>query len=136
MSRERSPCEHEAPPSLPTSETECSRSRKREVMNCNKLGGLAKCSEENPVDDLTIEHIANQCCVCFASSRIACETEAELSHETTACLTKLNKLSPHHFAQVFKATGKKNPDITLCEEVQRDHDNLKEWLVTALKEIR
>ena len=105
-------------------------------MNHDKLGGLAECSEENPVDNLTIKHIANQCCVCFASCGIDCEKEAELSCETITCLTKLNKSSPHQFAQVFKATCEKNVNILLHEEVQRDCDILKEWLAAAPKEIR
>ena len=61
--------------------------------------------------------------------------EAESSCETIACLTKLSKLSPHQFAQVFKAAGM-NADILLHEEVQRDCDNLNEWLAAAPKEIR
>ena len=103
-------------------------------MNCNRLGGLAKCSEENLVDNLTIEHIANQCCVSFASHRVDCEIETELSPDAiVACLTKLDNLSLHQFAQVFKVAGEKNPD----EEVQQDCINLKEWLTAAcLKEIR
>ena len=78
------------------------------------------------MDCLTTEHIANQCCVCFASHGSNCEIETELSSETVVCLTKLNKLSPHQFAQVFKAAGEKNPDILLHEEAQREHNNLKE----------
>ena len=58
------------------------------------------------------------------------------STETIACLTKLNELSPHQFAQAFKAAGEKNPDVPSHEEVQRDCKNLKEWLAAALKEIR
>ena len=75
----------------------------------------------------TIKHIANQCCVYFASSGIDCEVEAGLSHqETIACLTKLDQLNPHQLAQVFKAAGKKNPDILTYKEVQQDYNNLKE----------
>ena len=105
-------------------------------MNCDKLGGLAECSEENLVDNLTIEHITNQCCACFASHRIDCEIETELSSKTVACLTKLDKSSPHQFAQVFKAAGKKHPNILLHEEAQRDCNDLKEWLAATPKEIR
>ena len=95
-----------------------------------------KCSEENIVDNLTIEHIANHCSACFVLHEIDCKIETKLSAETIACLTKLDKLSPHHFAQAFKVAGKKNPDIPSCKEVQRDCKNLKEWLAAALKEIR
>ena len=105
-------------------------------MKYDKLGGLAEQSEESLVDNLTIKHIANQCCAHFVSYRIDCEVEANLSQETIACLTKLDQLNPHQFAQVFKAAGKKNPDILTYEEVQQDYDNLKEWLAAALKEIR
>ena len=100
------------------------------------VGGLAECSEENLEDKMTIEHIANQCCVHFASCRINCEIETKLSSETVACLNELNKLSPHQFAQVFKAAGEENPNILLHEEVQRDCNNLKEWSAAAPKEIR
>lgn len=54
---------HETPSPSPEPETECSRnspernSKKPDFMNHGKLGGLAECSEENFIDDLTIEHI-------------------------------------------------------------------------------
>ena len=105
-------------------------------MHCNKPGGPAKCSEENIVDNLTIEHVANHCSAHFALRGINCKIETEPSTETIACPTKLDKLSPHQFARVFKAAGKKNPDILSCKEVQQDCKNLKEWLAEALKEIR
>ena len=88
------------------------------------------------VADLTIEHIADWCCVCFVSHKMDCKMETDLSPSTTARLAKQDKSSQHLFAQVFKATGKNNPDIWSCEEVQRDCSNLKEWLAAALKEIR
>ena len=90
----------------------------------------------DPVDDLTIKHVANQCCICFASCKVNCETETVLSPDTIACPTKLDKLSAHEFAQAFKAAGEKNINILLCEEAQRGHDNLKERLAAALKEVR
>ena len=105
-------------------------------MNCDKLGGLAECSEENIVDDLTIEHIVNHCSVCFALHGIDCKIETKPSTETIACLTKLDKLSPCHFAQALNAAGKKNLGILSHEEVQQDCKNLKEWSAAALKEIR
>ena len=115
--------------------------KKPEVMNYDKLGGLAERSEEDIrderlVDDVTIEHIANQCSVYFASYGIDCEIETELLEEVVACLTQLDEMTPNQFAQVFKAAGKKNPDILTYEEVQNDYDNIKEWLAAALKEIR
>ena len=143
VERKQSPCKREAPLSSPTAKTKHSRSRgpqqnvkKHEITSCNKLGGLAECSEEKLVDKLTTKHIANQCCICFASHRIDCEMETKSSSNTIACLAKLNKQSLHQFAQVFKAAGEKHPDILLHEEVQRDCNNLKEWLAAALKEIR
>ena len=141
MDRKQSSCEREAPLPLPTPKTECrscphQSAKKRRIMNCNRLGGLAKCSEENLVDNLTIEHIANQCCVSFASHRVDCEIKTKLSPDTIACPTKLNKSSLHQVAQVFKAAGKKNPDNLLHEEVQRDCNDLKERPAAALKEIR
>ena len=86
-------------------------------MNHNKSGGPAECSEETIVDNLTIEHIANHCGVHFALNGTDCKIETKLSAKTVACLTKLDKLSPHQFAQVFKAAGKTNPDILSCKEV-------------------
>ena len=85
---------------------------------------------------MTIENIANQCCVCFASCHIDCWIETKLSSETVACLTKLDKPSLHQFAQVFETAGKKNSVILLHKEAQRDCNNLKEWFVAALEEIR
>ena len=85
---------------------------------------------------MTIEHIADHCSMHFAAHGIDCEIETELSTKTIACLTKLDKLSPHQFAQAFKAAGEKNPNILSHEEAQKDHKNLKEWLAAALKEIR
>ena len=58
-----------------------------------------------------------------------------MSTKTIACLTKLDKLSPHQFAQVFKAAGKTNPDILSHKEVHQDCDNIKKWLAAAKKEI-
>ena len=84
-------------------------------MNYDKSGGLAECSEENIVNNLTIKHIADHCSVHFASCEIDCKIETKSSAETIACPTKLDKLSPHQFAQAFKATGKKNPDILSCK---------------------
>ena len=88
-----------------------------------------------PVDNSAIKHIANQCCAHFALCRIDFEMEAKSSHETIACQTKLDKSSPHQFAQVFKAAGKKNPNVPLHEEAQKDCNNPKEWLAAAPKEI-
>ena len=62
-------------------------------MNYEKWGGLADCSEEYVVDDMTIKHIANRCSVYFAAYGIDCEIETELSTETIACLTKKEKVS-------------------------------------------
>ena len=49
---------------------------------------------------------------------------------------RLDKLDPHQFAQVFKAAKGKNPDILSCEVAMADCANLKDWLASALKEIR
>ena len=142
VERRLTACERKAPSPSPEPETECGRNhlqqnvKKCQIMNCDKLGGLAKCSEENLVDNPTIEHIANHCCVHCASHRIDCEIEAELSSKTVACLTELDKSSLHQFAQVFKAAGEKNPNILPHEEAQRDCNDLKEWLATAPKEIK
>ena len=88
------------------------------------------------VDDKTIEHIANHCQTHSAAHGIKHELEAELDVEATACLAKSDKLNPHQFAQVFKAAKGKNPDMLSHEEAMADYENLKEWLSSALKEIR
>ena len=109
------------------------------MLNSNKLGGnLASTAElietEEPlVDDLTIQHIANQCFVYFASNGIDCDVNCNLSKSTVNCLKKFNGLQIHQFAQVFKAAKKKNPVILLYDKAMCDYDNLKAWLVVALK---
>ena len=93
-------------------------------------------TEEPFVDNLIIEHIANQCSVYFASYGINCNIQGDLSKMTVQCLQKLDKMQPHQFAQVFKAAKKSNPDIFSYDEAMRDHENLKDWLAAALKEIK
>ena len=101
--------------------------------NHNKIEGV---SEEPLVDNMTAEHIANQCSVYLALFGMECNLEAEVSNDIVACLTKLNELPPHAFAEVFKAGKKKNPNILSYDEVMRDCDNLQLWLDAALKEIK
>ena len=93
-------------------------------------------SEEPLVDNLTAEHIANQCSVYLASFGMECTMDANVSADIVSCLTKMDELPPHAFAQVFKAANKKNPDILSYDEVMRDYDNLQLWLASALKEIK
>ena len=73
---------------------------------------------------------------CFASQGVSCKMETELSPSAMAHPAKLDHLSPHQCAQAFKAASEKNLNIPLHEEVQRDCNNLKEWLAAALKEMR
>ena len=89
-------------------------------------------TKEPLVDDLTIEHIAHQCSVYFASYGKDCE----LSKSTVNCLQRLDKVQPHQFAQVFKAAKKKNPDILSYDKAMRDYNNLKDWFAATLKEIK
>ena len=117
-----------------------------ERLNYDALGGnlassrnqeqIESISEEALVENLTAEHIASQCSVYLASFGMECNLEAEISDDIVACLTKLNELPPHAFAQVFKAGKKKNPDILSYDEVMKDYDNLQLWLSAALKEIK
>ena len=88
------------------------------------------------MEDLTLQHIANQCSVYLALYGINCEVDCALSMETISCFQKLDELLPHQFAQVFKAAKNKNPDILSFDEAMRDYDNLKDWLAVALKEIK
>ena len=85
VERRHSPQKQETPSPSPEPETKCGGSRpkqsvrKPEFMNCDKSGGRpAKCSEEMIVDNLTIEHIANHCSVCFTSHGINCQIETKL----------------------------------------------------------
>ena len=72
-----------------------------DVLNYNKLGGnLASTTEllqtEEPlVDNLTIQHIANQCSVYSASDGIDCKVDFDLSKSTVKCLQKFDELQPH-----------------------------------------
>ena len=130
-----------------TNERPKRKTRKPERLNYDALGGNMASkdinketsnavSEEPVVDNLTIEHIANQCSVYLSSFGMECEMDADFSPEIVACLTKLDELPPHAFAQVFKAANKKNPDILSYDEVLNDYDNLQSWLAAALKEIK
>ena len=93
-------------------------------------------TEEPLVDDLTIEHIANQQSVHFALYGIDCEVNCYLLKSTVDCLQKLDKLQPRQFAQVFKDAKKKNQDILSQDKAIQDFENLKDWLTAALKEIK
>ena len=97
------------------------------------LVGVVK--EELATQD-TIEHIANHCQTCLALCGIKQEREVDLDEEATACPARLDELDPHQFAQAFKAAKGKNPDILSCKEAMADCENLKDWLASALKEIR
>ena len=88
------------------------------------------------MEDLTLQHIANQCSVYFASYGIYCEVDCALSKEAISCFQKLDELLPHQFAQVFKVAKKKNPDILSYDKAMRDYNNPKDWLAAALKEIK
>ena len=58
-----------------------------------------------------------------------------MAEGASACFSKIDEMIPHQFAEIFKAGGKKNPDILSYKEVQNDIKNIKEWLASALKEI-
>ena len=69
------------------------------------------------MEDLTLQHIANQCSVYLALYGINCEVDcALLSVETINCFQKLDELRSHQFVQVFKAAKKKKLDILLYDE--------------------
>ena len=107
-------------------------------MNCKKLGGLAKHSEENPVDNPTIKHIADQCCICFASHRIDCEVETELSSNTIAHLTKLCKLSPHQLlGDDFHKSKSTNTKTKIMDEllVELLHHVVVDWIPFQMSEV-
>ena len=92
--------------------------------------------DEHLVDDFTIQHIANHCSVFLAGYGMDCEVDMELSKATIQCVTKLEELQPHQFAQVFRAAKKTNPDILSYDQAMRDYNNLQDWLASALKEIK
>ena len=115
-------------------------------LNYDKFGGLASIDnsyeasndfvEEPLVENLTTEHITNQCRVYMAAFGIDCPIDVKLSEQILLCLSKLDELPPHAFAEVFKASNKKNPDILSYDEVLADIANRKAWLEAALKEIK
>ena len=92
--------------------------------------------EEEFITQDMIEHIANHCRIYLALCGIGREREVDLDEEAIACLARLDELNPHQFAQVFKAAKGKNPDIPSYEEAMADYENSKDWLASALKEIR
>ena len=92
--------------------------------------------EEELITQDMIEHIANHCRIYLALYGIREEREVDLDEEAIVCLARLDELNPHQFAQVFKAAKGKNPDILSYEEAMADYRNLKDWLASALKEIR
>ena len=59
-----------------------------------------------------------------------------MAEGASAFFSQIDEMLPHQFAEIFKAGGKKNPDIYSYEEVQNDIEHLNEWLEAALKEIR
>ena len=47
----------------------------------------------------------------------------------------MDKVTPGHFAHVFKAGSKKDPDTLSYDEAMNDIENLKGWRLAAAKEI-
>ena len=88
------------------------------------------------ITNFTNDLIKSQRSVYFAGFGINHDIYNEMAEGASACFCKIDEMLPHQFAEVFKAGGKKNPDILSYEEVQNDHENLKKWLASALKEIR
>ena len=102
------------------------------VMNYQKLGGLAEGTEEHfgqmndaaLIVDLSKELVKNQCSVYFAGFGINQEFTFNMAEGASACFSKIDKMLPHQFAEIFKAGGKKNPDILSYKEVQQDIENI------------
>ena len=59
-----------------------------------------------------------------------------MAEGASAFFSQIDEMLPYQFAEIFKAGGKKNPDIYSYEEVRKDLEHLEEWLEAALKEIR
>ena len=115
-------------------------SKKPATLNYDVLGGMASTTTSTPViTDLQVHHVTNYFAAYFASYGSSYDQtatfEAEITPETLSCLASLDELSPHHFAQVFQAAKKKNPDILSYDEAMRDFSKLKDWLAAAMKEI-
>ena len=110
------------------------------MLNYNNLrGNLASTTEllqtEEPLlDDLTIQHIANQCSVNFTLYCIDCKVNCDLSKSKVDWLQKLDELQPHQFAQVFKAAKKKNHDI-LSYDKAMCHYYPKNWYTYFCKAL-
>lgn len=90
---------------------------------------------EHLIDNLTIQHMANHCSAFPVGHGMDCEIDVEPSKATVQCMTELEELQPHQFAQVFRAAKKTNLDIPSCEQAMRDYKNLKDWLTATLKEM-
>ena len=91
---------------------------------------------EHLINNLTIQHTSNHCGVFLARHGMDCEIDVEPSKATVQCMTKLEELQPHQFAQVFRAAEKTNPDIPSCDQAICDYNNLNDWSAVALKEMK
>ena len=93
-------------------------------------------TDEAMIVDFADVLIKNQCSVYFAGFGITQEVIIDMAEGASACFSKIDKMLPHQFVEIFKAGGKKNPDILSYKEVQNDIKNIKEWLASVLKKIQ
>ena len=108
-------------------------------MNYDRLGGIAEAASEiaaYPVTDVSRNHLSNLICAYHGSfGSLVSTNETYIGNDSWAQLANLDEVTPRHFANVFKAGSKKDPDTLSYDEAMNDIENLKGWRYAAAKEI-
>ena len=128
---------------LPKTNERRSRSERtiksREIMNYDRLGGIAEAANEiaaYPVTDISRNHLSNLICAYHGSfGSLVSTNETYIGDDSWAHLANLDEVTPRHFANVFKAGSKKDPDTLSYDEAMNDIENLEGWRHAAAKEI-
>ena len=109
-------------------------------MNYDKLGGIAEAATEiaaYPVTNVSRNHLSNLICAYHGSfGSLVSSNETYIGNDYWAHLANLDEVTPRHFAHVFKAGSKKDPDTLSYDEAMNDLKNLKEWRLAAANEIK
>ena len=108
-------------------------------MNYDRLGGIAEAATEiaaYPVTDVNRNHLSNLICAYHGSfGSVVNSNETYIGNDCWTHLANLDEVTPRHFARVFKAGSKKDPDTLSYDEAMNDIENLKGWRFAAAKEI-
>ena len=111
----------------------------REIMNYDRLGGIAEAANEiaaYPVTDISRNHLSNLICAYHGSfGSLVSTNETYIGDDSWAHLANLDEVTPRHFANVFKAGSKKDPDTLSYDKAMSDIENLEGWRYAAAKEI-